>query len=167
VALKAGTRMIEFSNFYQLIAKNHLSHWLETLPAQIAAWQRDQQHGLLKQWSNAVEFLPELTPHRLDLHSVTAESEEPLPPGQINRIETLMRNLMPWRRAVLALRREHQYRMALRLEMGSRSAAPFRPDRAHHSGRGLRQRLSHVAHDWRGRASGGRHRPDAAVPVSV
>lgn len=32
--------MIAFSNFYQLIAKNHLSHWLETLPAQIAAWQR-------------------------------------------------------------------------------------------------------------------------------
>lgn len=91
--------MIEFSNFYQLIAKNHLSHWLETLPAQIAAWQRDQQHGLLKQWSNAVEFLPELTPHRLDLlHSVTAQSETPLPPGQINRIETLMRNLMPWRK---------------------------------------------------------------------
>ncbi len=28
--------MIEFGNFYQLIAKNHLSHWLETLPAQIA-----------------------------------------------------------------------------------------------------------------------------------
>ena len=54
--------MIEFGNFYQLIAKNHLSHWLETLPAQIATWQRDQQHGLLKQWSNAVEFLPELTP---------------------------------------------------------------------------------------------------------
>ncbi|MDW3044075.1 hypothetical protein, partial [Escherichia coli] len=22
--------MIEFGNFYQLIAKNHLSHWLET-----------------------------------------------------------------------------------------------------------------------------------------
>jgi tRNA (mo5U34)-methyltransferase len=75
--------MIEFSNFYQLIAKNHLSHWLETLPAQIAAWQRDQQHGLLKQWSNAVEFLPELTPHRLDLlHSVTAESEDRSRPGR-------------------------------------------------------------------------------------
>ncbi len=29
--------MIEFGNFYQLIAKNHLSHWLETLPAQIAS----------------------------------------------------------------------------------------------------------------------------------
>ena len=96
--------MIEFGNFYQLIAKNHLSHWLETLPAQIATWQRDQQHGLLKQWSNAVEFLPELTPHRLDLlHSVTAESEEPLPAGQINRIETLIRNLMPWRKGPFSL----------------------------------------------------------------
>lgn len=49
--------MIDFGNFYQLIAKNHLSHWLETLPAQIATWQRDQ-HGLFKQWSNAVEFCP-------------------------------------------------------------------------------------------------------------
>lgn len=56
--------MIEFGNFYQLIAKNHLSHWLETLPAQIASWQREQQHGLFKQWSNAVEFLPEMTPWR-------------------------------------------------------------------------------------------------------
>ena len=33
--------MIDFSNFYQLIAKSPLSHWLETLPAQVAAWQRD------------------------------------------------------------------------------------------------------------------------------
>ncbi|MEA7538847.1 hypothetical protein ONQ62_27695, partial [Salmonella enterica subsp. enterica serovar Virginia] len=42
------------------------------------AWQREQQHGLFKQWSNAVEFLPEMTPWRLDLlHSVTAESETP------------------------------------------------------------------------------------------
>ena len=57
--------MIDFGNFYQLIAKHHLSHWLETLPAQIAAWQR-AQHGLSQQWSNAVEFLPELKPHCLD-----------------------------------------------------------------------------------------------------
>ncbi len=30
--------MIDFGNFYSLIAKNHLSHWLEMLPAQIANW---------------------------------------------------------------------------------------------------------------------------------
>ena len=91
--------MIDFGNFYQLIAKNHLSHWLETLPAQIAAWQRESLHGQFKQWKNAVEFLPEMTPYKLDLlHSVTAESEQPLSEGQMLRLENLMRNLMPWRK---------------------------------------------------------------------
>ncbi|WP_333494704.1 tRNA 5-methoxyuridine(34)/uridine 5-oxyacetic acid(34) synthase CmoB [Kluyvera sp. CHPC 1.251] len=95
--------MIEFGNFYQQIAKSPLSHWLETLPAQIGAWQRDQ-HGLFKQWSNAVEFLPEIQPWKLDLlHSVTAESETPLSEGQIKRIDTLLRNLMPWRKGPFSL----------------------------------------------------------------
>ncbi len=95
--------MIEFGNFYQLIAKSPLSHWLETLPAQIGAWQRDQ-HGLFKQWANAVEFLPEIQPWKLDLlHSVTAESETPLSEGQLKRIDTLMRNLMPWRKGPFSL----------------------------------------------------------------
>ena len=95
--------MIEFGNFYQLIAKSPLSHWLETLPAQIGAWQRDQ-HGLFKQWANAVEFLPEIQPWKLDLlHSVTAESETQLSEGQRKRIDTLMRNLMPWRKGPFSL----------------------------------------------------------------
>ena len=68
--------MIDFSNFYQLIAKSPLSHWLETLPAQVAAWQRDALHGKYREWERAVEFLPEFAPYRLDLlHSVTAGSE--------------------------------------------------------------------------------------------
>lgn len=51
-----------------------------------------------------MEFLPEIKPYRLDLlHSVTAESEEPLSAGQIKRIETLMRNLMPWRKGPFSL----------------------------------------------------------------
>ncbi|WP_432214703.1 DUF1698 domain-containing protein, partial [Salmonella enterica] len=75
--------------FSQLIAKHPLSHWMETLPAQIAAWQRAQLHGLFKQWSNAVVFLPEITPWRLDLlNSVTAESETPLSECQLKRIDT-------------------------------------------------------------------------------
>ncbi len=96
--------MIEFGNFYQQIAKSPLSHWLETLPAQIATWQRGALHGQFKQWTNAVEFLPEMQPYRLDLlHSVTAESETPLSPGQIKRIDTLLRNLMPWRKGPFSL----------------------------------------------------------------
>ncbi|WP_313111658.1 tRNA 5-methoxyuridine(34)/uridine 5-oxyacetic acid(34) synthase CmoB [Pseudescherichia sp.] len=96
--------MIEFGGFYQQIAKSPLAHWLETLPAQIATWQRGALHGQFKQWTNAVEFLPEMQPHRLDLlHSVTAESETPLTPGQIKRIDTLLRNLMPWRKGPFSL----------------------------------------------------------------
>ena len=49
--------MIDFGNFYSLIAKNHLSHWLETLPTQIANWQREQQHGCF-QCRNAPADLP-------------------------------------------------------------------------------------------------------------
>lgn len=84
--------MIDFSNFYQLIAKSPQSHWLETLPAQVAAWQRDALHGKFREWERAVEFLPELTPWRLDLlHSVTAESETPLSEGHQRRIENLLK----------------------------------------------------------------------------
>ncbi|XPE41686.1 DUF1698 domain-containing protein [Shigella flexneri] len=80
--------MIDFGNFYQLIAKNHLSHWLETLPAQIAAWQRDISTVFLNN-GQTPSSSAELTPHRLDLlHSVTAESKEPLSEGQLKRIDT-------------------------------------------------------------------------------
>ncbi|MTH48329.1 tRNA 5-methoxyuridine(34)/uridine 5-oxyacetic acid(34) synthase CmoB [Intestinirhabdus alba] len=95
--------MTDFGNFYQLIAKSPLSHWLETLPAQLAVWQREQ-HGLFKQWANAVEFLPALQPWQLDLlHGVTAKSEQPLSEGQRKRIETLLRHLMPWRKGPFSL----------------------------------------------------------------
>ncbi len=96
--------MIDFGNFYQLIAKSPLAPWLETLPAQIAAWQRENLHGQFKHWHNTVEYLPELTPHRLDLlHSVSAESLEPLSEGQRLGIEKLLRNLMPWRKGPYSL----------------------------------------------------------------
>lgn len=32
--------MIDFGRFYQQIAVGPLSHWLETLPAQLAAWKK-------------------------------------------------------------------------------------------------------------------------------
>ncbi|MGP3593334.1 tRNA 5-methoxyuridine(34)/uridine 5-oxyacetic acid(34) synthase CmoB [Vagococcus sp. WN89Y] len=96
--------MIEFGRFYQQIALGPLAHWLETLPAQIAAWQREALHGQFKQWNNAVEFLPTITPAKLDLlHSVSASSAEPLSPGQQKGIETLLRNLMPWRKGPFSL----------------------------------------------------------------
>ena len=97
--------MIEFANFYQLIAKEPLlARWLETLPAQVGAWQRENLHGQFKHWARSVEYLPEIQPWKLDLlHSVTAESETPLGEGQMKGIEQLMRNLMPWRKGPFSL----------------------------------------------------------------
>lgn len=94
---------MDFGNFYQLIAKSPLSHWLETLPAQIAAWQREQLHGHFKNWDRSVEHLPSLQPETLDLlHSVTADSAH-LSERQRGGIESLLRNLMPWRKGPYSL----------------------------------------------------------------
>ncbi|WP_024552382.1 tRNA 5-methoxyuridine(34)/uridine 5-oxyacetic acid(34) synthase CmoB [Franconibacter helveticus 513] len=96
--------MIDFGRFYQQIACSPLSPWLETLPAQIAAWQRESLHGQFKQWANSLENLPDLTPERLDLlHSVTADMREPRAAGQQMRIEKLLRTLMPWRKGPFSL----------------------------------------------------------------
>lgn len=94
---------MDFGNFYQLIAKSPLSHWLETLPAQIAGWQREQLHGHFKNWDRSVEHLPTLVPETLDLlHSVTADSSQ-LSDRQRGGIESLLRNLMPWRKGPYSL----------------------------------------------------------------
>ncbi len=94
---------MDFGNFYQLIAKGPLSHWLETLPAQIAAWQRESLHGHFKNWDRSVEYLPSLKPETLDLlHSVSADSGH-LSARQREGIEKLLRNLMPWRKGPYSL----------------------------------------------------------------
>ncbi|MGK9173051.1 tRNA 5-methoxyuridine(34)/uridine 5-oxyacetic acid(34) synthase CmoB [Yokenella regensburgei] len=96
--------MITFERFYQQIAVSPLSHWLETLPAQIASWQRESVHGQVKQWTSAINYLPERKPHHLDLlNGVIASSEAPLSAGELTRIETHLRNLMPWRKGPFSL----------------------------------------------------------------
>jgi len=94
---------MDFGHFYQLIAKGPLAHWLETLPAQLAAWQREQLHGHFKNWDRSVEYLPALTPESLDLlHGVSADSSQ-LSDRQRDGIEKLLRNLMPWRKGPFSL----------------------------------------------------------------
>ena len=111
--------MIDFSNFYQLIAKSPLSHWLETLPAQVAAWQPDALHGKFREWERAVEFLPELTPWRLDLlHSVTAEAKRRSAKAISGGSKICLKPDAVAQRPLFAVRHQYRYRMAIRLEMG-------------------------------------------------
>ncbi|MGL4860388.1 MAG: tRNA 5-methoxyuridine(34)/uridine 5-oxyacetic acid(34) synthase CmoB [Enterobacteriaceae bacterium] len=90
---------MDFSPFYQQIAVGPLGHWLETLPAQLANWQQESQHGKFQQWYKSVTALPALQPDRLDLlNGVTAQTDSPLTLRQQQGIEKLLRNLMPWRK---------------------------------------------------------------------
>jgi len=91
--------MIDFANFYQLIAKNRLSHWLHTLPTQLHAWQHDNQHGDLPRWNRALNKLPQVTPGHIELHSrVEIGSAESLGEGERKKVESLLRHFMPWRK---------------------------------------------------------------------
>ncbi len=95
--------MINFGHFYQQIAQGPLANWLEVLPAQMAAWQRDNLHGDFKLWENAVDHLPQPVPEQLDLrHSVSADNSN-LTERQRDGIEKLLRNLMPWRKGPFSL----------------------------------------------------------------
>ncbi len=99
--------MIDFGRFYQQIATGPLASWLEVLPAQVAAWQRENLHGKFRDWEKSVDYLPLLTPQTLDLvNSVTATADD-LTDRQRLGIENLLRNLMPWRKGPYSLYGTH------------------------------------------------------------
>ncbi|MCC8378750.1 MULTISPECIES: tRNA 5-methoxyuridine(34)/uridine 5-oxyacetic acid(34) synthase CmoB [unclassified Xenorhabdus] len=96
--------MIDFGNFYQLIAKNHLNHWLECLPAQLNHWQKASLHGQFSSWLKNLDNLPEIQPSHLDLkNGVIATHIPELPDGEKARIRNILKILMPWRKGPFSL----------------------------------------------------------------
>ncbi|OTA16320.1 tRNA -methyltransferase [Xenorhabdus vietnamensis] len=96
--------MIDFGNFYQLIAKNQLSHWLECLPAQLNHWQKASLHGQFSSWLKNLENLPEIHPTRLDLkNGVIANYEPELSNGERTCIQNILKLFMPWRKGPFSL----------------------------------------------------------------
>ncbi len=91
--------MNNFNTFYQLIAQNRLSHWLETLPAILAHWQKTQLHGDFKQWQKAIEALPIIPNQSVNLTAgVEVTATKQISEGQTARIEHLLKKLKPWRK---------------------------------------------------------------------
>ncbi|WP_047682185.1 MULTISPECIES: tRNA 5-methoxyuridine(34)/uridine 5-oxyacetic acid(34) synthase CmoB [Xenorhabdus] len=91
--------MIDFGNFYQLIAKNHLSHWLNYLPAQLSDWQKTSLHGQFGSWIKILDNLPVIKPTHVDLkNGVIAIHEPDLSEGEKTRIHNILKLLMPWRK---------------------------------------------------------------------
>jgi tRNA (mo5U34)-methyltransferase len=91
--------MTSFNKFYQQIATNNLSHWLETLPAQLNHWQREQLHGEFKHWQKTLDALPVTHSDHIDLqHSVTVGERSDINAGEFKRLENLLRKFKPWRK---------------------------------------------------------------------
>lgn len=90
--------MIDFRPFYQQIATSPLSDWLDTLPLQLKAWEK-QTHGDYEKWSKVVDFLPDLHAERIDLsNAVKSDRTSPLSEGEKQRIIHHLKQLMPWRK---------------------------------------------------------------------
>jgi len=95
--------MIDFGRFYQQIATGPLAPWLEVLPAQLSQWQRENLHGHFHQWKKSIDHLPLLSPQQLDLVNSVSADRDDLTPRQRLGIETLLRQLMPWRKGPFSL----------------------------------------------------------------
>lgn len=88
-----------FANFYQQIATNRLSTWLNTLPSQLDNWSREQLHGEFKHWQKTLEALPKTqTEHRDTTSQVLVGNREEINEGEYKRLENLLKKLKPWRK---------------------------------------------------------------------
>ncbi|WP_163133473.1 tRNA 5-methoxyuridine(34)/uridine 5-oxyacetic acid(34) synthase CmoB [Agarivorans sp. Alg241-V36] len=91
--------MIDFSDFYQIIAKNRLKHWLYTLPAQLGDWQKEHAHGDFPRWQRVLNKFPQQTSAHIELKDkVSIGKAEEMPEGERKKIESLLRHLHPWRK---------------------------------------------------------------------
>ncbi len=91
--------MTHFNKFYQQIAGNRLSHWLNTLPTQLTNWHKNNLHGDYKQWQKTLDALPNTQASYIDLKtSVTVGSRDDINQGEYKRLENLLKKFKPWRK---------------------------------------------------------------------
>jgi tRNA (mo5U34)-methyltransferase len=92
--------MTSFNKFYQKIASNRLSHWLNTLPAHLTNWHHNNLHGEYKHWQKTLDALPTMQQESsIDLvNSVKVGDLGDFNSGEFKRIENLMQKFKPWRK---------------------------------------------------------------------
>ncbi|WP_436322563.1 tRNA 5-methoxyuridine(34)/uridine 5-oxyacetic acid(34) synthase CmoB [Vibrio cidicii] len=91
--------MFNFANFYQLIAQDtRLQPWLNVLPQQLTDWQ-NAEHGDFDRWLRALNKISADTPDNIDLkQSVTISNHQPMPIGELKKLESLLHTFHPWRK---------------------------------------------------------------------
>jgi tRNA (mo5U34)-methyltransferase len=100
--------MISFNKFYQKIAANRLSHWLNDLPKQLTTWNQAHLHGEFSQWQKAIDLLPKTNVKTFDIsQSVTVGEESDISDGERKKIKHLLMKLKPWRKGPFHLHGLH------------------------------------------------------------
>ena len=100
--------MIDFSDFYQQIAKCRLQHWLHCLPAQLHAWQKDNLHGDLPRWARALHKLPHIDTDRIELtDSVSIGRPGEISSGEQKKVNNLLEQFHPWRKGPFEIHGVH------------------------------------------------------------
>ncbi|MCP4322666.1 MAG: tRNA 5-methoxyuridine(34)/uridine 5-oxyacetic acid(34) synthase CmoB, partial [Alteromonadales bacterium] len=92
--------MTQFNHFYKEIATNRLSHWLNTLPAQLTHWHENNLHGEYKHWQKTLDALPSVEGKATTdlINTVSAGELGDLNQGEFKRLENLMKKFKPWRK---------------------------------------------------------------------
>ena len=99
--------MFDFSDFYQMIAKNRLHPWLHTLPQQLFEWQQ-RPHGDLPKWARVLKKISTHMPSQKDIkNAVSLASEPPLCEGERAKLESLLQSFHPWRKGPYTLHGIH------------------------------------------------------------
>ncbi|MGA4606286.1 tRNA 5-methoxyuridine(34)/uridine 5-oxyacetic acid(34) synthase CmoB [Pseudoalteromonas maricaloris] len=97
-----------FTDFYATIAKTPLSHWLETLPAQLSHWQKEAQHGDWPKWEKVIKNLPEISTTHVDIKTkVEIGTGEDVNEGHQKQLMHLLKRMMPWRKGPFHLHGIH------------------------------------------------------------
>lgn len=100
--------MLNFNEFYAAIAQNKLAAWLDVLPAQLSAWKKEALHGDFKQWQKVLANLPKSPSSVKNISTeVSFGAPEELSAGEKQRLEVLLKQLMPWRKGPFKLHGLH------------------------------------------------------------
>ena len=88
-----------FNAFYKTIADTPLSPWLETLPAQLAVWLKEQKHGDFDKWQKLLTKLPSIEATNVNLETEVSFSGDPAVNDYTQKqIAGLLQQFCPWRK---------------------------------------------------------------------
>ena len=88
-----------FNACYKSLFDTPLSHWLQTLPAQLDHWQRNSKHGEFDKWCRLLAKLPSTTPSNIELdEKVAVGSLADVDVYTQKKISGLLQQFMPWRK---------------------------------------------------------------------